>query len=143
MSNLQLNRETRVLSYQREDHKQSCFPFVWMRDNCQCENCFHLQSQARKINCETFDVNAEPIEAKFVEEGLQVIWNDNHQSTYALEWLQRRDFAEDVRAEYLVKSYRPEKKIWSKNQFNEIFKTFDFHKILESDEGEMVYLWNF
>ena len=136
MSNLQLNRETRVLSYQRAaDQQQSSFPYVWLRDNCQCENCFHLQSLARKINCETFDVNAEPIEATFVDEGLQVIWNDNHQSVYALEWLQVRDFAANVQAEYLVKSYRPEKLIWSKNQFNEIFKTFDFHKILESDKG--------
>ena len=142
MSNVHLNKNTRVLSFKRNEHSevQSIFPYVWLRDNCQCELCFHLQSQARKINCETFDVNAEPSDAKIVDEGLKVVWYDNHESTYNLNWLKERDFAEDVRNKYLVKSYRPEKLIWSKNQFNEIFKTFDFQKILNSDLGEFLCL---
>uniref|UniRef100_A0A182MIK2 Gamma-butyrobetaine hydroxylase-like N-terminal domain-containing protein n=1 Tax=Anopheles culicifacies TaxID=139723 RepID=A0A182MIK2_9DIPT len=33
------------------------FPAVWLRDNCQCERCFHRGSSSRVLNWELFDVD--------------------------------------------------------------------------------------
>lgn len=36
------------------------YPFVWLRDNCQCEECFHKTSLSRIINWEKFDISVSP-----------------------------------------------------------------------------------
>lgn len=133
-----LDHKSRVLSFNRIEGKlQSKFPYVWLRDNCPCANCYHPNSNARKIDCETFDTNSEPKEAIFVPEGLKLVWNDNHESVYSIEWLTARDFSEDVRQKYLTESYRPEKRIWGKEEFKEVCKSFDYNKIMEDDEGNL------
>ena len=40
------------------------FPFVWLRDNCQCPACFHPGSNSRTINWEAFDVDTYPCDVK-------------------------------------------------------------------------------
>lgn len=36
------------------------FPLVWLRDNCQCAQCFHHESSSRIIDWTRFDVNVQP-----------------------------------------------------------------------------------
>lgn len=37
------------------------YPLIWLRDNCQCSNCFHAQSKSRTIDWTKFDIrNAQP-----------------------------------------------------------------------------------
>lgn len=38
------------------------YPLVWLRDNCQCSECFHTVSNSRTINWETFKLNVKPKE---------------------------------------------------------------------------------
>lgn len=41
-----------------EKHK---YPLVWLRDSCQCSECFHAQSKSRSIDWTKFDFkNARP-----------------------------------------------------------------------------------
>lgn len=131
-----LDHKARVLSFNRtEGNLQSKYPYVWLRDNCPCAICYHPNSNARKIDCETFDTDTEPLEGSFIEEGLKLVWTDGHESVYTLDWLKARDFSEDVRQKYLVESYRPERTIWGKEQFKDICRSFDYNKIMEEDEG--------
>lgn len=37
------------------------YPFVWLRDNCQCSSCFHKESLSRVVDWRTFDVDVMPI----------------------------------------------------------------------------------
>lgn len=40
------------------------FPAVWLRDNCQCSECFHKDSNSRTIMWKDFDVNVKPLEVQ-------------------------------------------------------------------------------
>lgn len=41
--------------------KEFKYPLVWLRDNCQCSNCFHAQSKSRIIDWTKFKFeNAQP-----------------------------------------------------------------------------------
>ena len=40
------------------------FPAVWLRDNCQCPQCFHESAIARNIVMNTLDVDIKPAELK-------------------------------------------------------------------------------
>lgn len=36
------------------------FPLIWLRDNCQCSQCFHVMSNSRTIDAEKFNFNIQP-----------------------------------------------------------------------------------
>ena len=36
------------------------FPFVWLRDNCQCSQCYHESSDQRAILMADLNVNTKP-----------------------------------------------------------------------------------
>lgn len=129
------DRGHRILRFETVTDGELTFPFTWLRDNCQCEKCFHPHSEARIINCQQFNVNEELIGANYADENLRVAWGSGHVSNFSLKWLKTRSFSDNVQKKYLVGSYRLPKKAWSKNEFKGIFKTFDFQKILDTDEG--------
>lgn len=62
-------------------------------------------------------------------------WNDNgeHKSIFDYEWLKARNFSRENREQYLKRFYQPEKKLWSKRDFKNVIKRFDFTEIIEDD----------
>lgn len=40
------------------------FPIIWLRDNCQCLNCFHEPTNTRTIDWDNFNFNVEPRKVK-------------------------------------------------------------------------------
>ena len=44
-------------------HEPFRFPYVWLKDNCQCESCFHPVSKTRKILFQDLDPDIQPISA--------------------------------------------------------------------------------
>lgn len=36
------------------------YPAIWLRDNCQCDQCYHKGSNSRTVNWCNFDVNVNP-----------------------------------------------------------------------------------
>lgn len=46
------------------ENKTHYFPLVWLRDNCQCEKCYHEQSSSRILNWDSFNVD---VKTEFVE----------------------------------------------------------------------------
>lgn len=36
------------------------YPAIWLRDNCQCDKCFHVGSHSRTVDWSSFDVNVKP-----------------------------------------------------------------------------------
>lgn len=54
-------------------------------------------------------------------------------SNYDVEWLLERSFSAENRTRYLENHYRPQPKLWSKNQFE--MKIFQAKEVFENDEG--------
>lgn len=36
-------------------------PIIWLRDNCQCSECFHPETFARIIDWDNFDFDVKPV----------------------------------------------------------------------------------
>ena len=54
------NRDTITVTW--DSGVTSEFPAVWLRDNCQCPQCFHESEIARNIVMSTLDVDVKPTE---------------------------------------------------------------------------------
>lgn len=46
-----------LLLVQLETQKSFEFPIIWLRDNCQCHECFDEVTSCRTIDWETFNLN--------------------------------------------------------------------------------------
>lgn len=117
------------------------YPFVWLRDNCQCPECFHQTSLSRTLNWENFDLSVSPKNVQIDEskKTLNVIWSDkDHQSEYSFQWLKERNFTQHNREKYLKTFYRPAKNLFGKKDFDKIVQSFDFQKIIDTDDGELL-----
>lgn len=48
------NRFAIIETNEGESKVQFKYPLVWLRDNCQCNECFHAESSSRTLNWEKF-----------------------------------------------------------------------------------------
>jgi gamma-butyrobetaine dioxygenase len=110
------------------------FPHVWLRDNCQCDACFHRSANSRFIDWSQFDLNVKPRDVSQDANTVKVIWEDGHKSSYQLNWLKFRSFTPESRKTYDMTIYKPTKKTWNKDTFGEAMAKFDYTEILVSDE---------
>lgn len=117
--------------------KKYRYPFVWLRDNCQCDVCFHQSSRSRVINWENFNTNPKLKKVEHDRENGKITftWEDNHVSQFDEQWLLDRNFTQENRDRYLHDVYRPKKTYWTKDEFKDTLKTFEFKDILETDQA--------
>ncbi|XP_078576344.1 gamma-butyrobetaine dioxygenase-like [Branchiostoma floridae x Branchiostoma japonicum] len=74
------------------------FPYIWLRDNCQCSECFQSDLNKRLVLTSELDLDVAPAHAAARDRGnsLHVTWPDGHQSRYDWQWLRDRCFIYNV-----------------------------------------------
>jgi len=75
------------------DGQQSCFHFLWLRDNCACDQCIDSGSHERVYSI--LDIPADlRAQSATVSDlgGVQVVWSDGHASHYHPGWLRHFDY---------------------------------------------------
>ncbi|CAH1259059.1 BBOX1 [Branchiostoma lanceolatum] len=81
----------------------SKYPYVWLRDNCQCPKCFAAEHNNRRIMTSDIDLDAAPVttvvSGKDRGSSLYVTWPDGHRSQYDWQWLRDRCFSPRARAD--------------------------------------------
>lgn len=115
------------------------FPYVWLRDNCQCEQCFHPSAKSRIIDWSKFDLNVQPKNVNKSDNSVQVTWNDGHISDFKLSWLNFRSFMKESQQNYTNTLYKPAKITWHGNDFDKVFSKHDYNEIVNSDNA--LYDW--
>jgi len=77
------------------------YPLIWLRDNCQCVNCFDPRALGRSFLWNDFNLNIQVSSASLSDNGqLQIIWDDGHKSNFSSKWLQERAFNDVARKRY-------------------------------------------
>ncbi|XP_017137643.1 gamma-butyrobetaine dioxygenase [Drosophila miranda] len=125
-----------IVEIDEADGQRLKYPQVWLRDNCQCTECFHAATRARKSNWERgpLHVGAQRVSYDEQCQQLQVHWQDEHKSVYELQWLRERDFGDAARQKYLDEVYRPPVQLWRKTQFEEVRREFLYQNVLDRDD---------
>lgn len=60
---INVNSQHKILIIDNKLKQQTLrYPIAWLRDNCQCSECFHGDSSSRTVNWEHFDVNSYPVD---------------------------------------------------------------------------------
>ena len=73
--------------------RSSRYHFIWLRDNCWCEECRVLQTGERRIFTAYLPPDIAPTSAVLDGDAVAVTWNDGHDSRYTLSWLDAFDYS--------------------------------------------------
>lgn len=95
-------------------------PFLWLRDNCQCDQCRILETQEKQFLLHTVPVDISPNSVEVKEESLLVIWPDDHESLIPLSKIEQSG-----------KPRYPERKVWA-SKF--VPKKYDWSEFLDERE---------
>eukprot|EP00795_Rhopilema_esculentum_P010422 gene10422-19124_t len=123
-----------------DDGDQSKYPFIFLRDNCQCEHCFHATAMQR--TCDVvgkLSVDIKPESTWLSEDGVTMEWEDGHRSSFSFKWLRDRMFP------------KPEKEIGSMidcglkpvtwgSELAEKIPKYEFGKVLTDDTTLLSWL---
>ena len=109
--------------------KQYDLPFLWLRDNCQCDECRIQETQEKQFLLHTVPVDISPKGVEIKDEKLIVLWPDNHQSVIPFNQIE-----ESGKPRY------PEHKSWT-SKFTP--SGFDWSKFLDDDEIALKALTTF
>ncbi|XP_032080386.1 gamma-butyrobetaine dioxygenase isoform X1 [Thamnophis elegans] len=121
-----------------EDGSESLYPSVWLRDNCQCPDCFLHSAKARKLLLENLDIDIEVKDVILTEQKkkVNIVWPDDHTSEFEAEWLKKRCFSDQARAKAREELFLSERQYWGSELE---LPTMDFEEVLHSDER--AYKW--
>ncbi|XP_063395411.1 gamma-butyrobetaine dioxygenase [Cydia fagiglandana] len=115
------------------------FPYVWLRDNCQCEQCFHRSAKSRTVDWSKFDLKVKAKNVQKDENSVKLTWDDGHISEFDLKWLEFRNFSAENKRIYDSAIYKPAKIAWEGNDFQKICSKHDYDEILNSNQA--LYNW--
>lgn len=75
------------------------FHHMWLRDNCQCSECYHPETHQRLLDTLKISADLRPRSVQLYEnsgsidsDGLAVEWEDGHRSNYPLAWLKAHSY---------------------------------------------------
>ncbi|KAM6459366.1 gamma-butyrobetaine dioxygenase isoform 2-T7 [Liasis olivaceus] len=121
-----------------EDGSESLYPSVWLRDNCQCPDCFLHSAKARKLLLENLDINIKVKDVTLTEQKkkINIVWPDDHTSEFEAEWLKKRCFSDQARARTQEELFLSERQYWGSDLE---LPTMAFEEVLHSDES--AYKW--
>ena len=107
----------------------SMFPTSWLRDNCQCNNCFNHQAEGRSLLMQDYDVNPAIKDVSVLMSGkLDIEWLDGHRSEFSWNWLKNRSFNDNSRKSYREKYQLPKVIIF---KYVDFFINSNFLSIVE------------
>ncbi|KAF0881750.1 gamma-butyrobetaine dioxygenase [Hyaena hyaena] len=118
------------------DGAESLYPAVWLRDNCQCPECYLDSAKARKLLIEALDVNIGIKGLTFDRKKVYITWPNEHYSEFEADWLKKRCFSQQAREKLQRELFLPECQYWGSELQ---LPTLDFEDVLKDDEH--AYKW--
>ena len=115
---IQIKKDSVILS--TDSSKEYDLPFLWLRDNCQCDECRIIETQEKQFLLHTVPVDISPKSVEIKDEKVFVLWPDNHQSVIPL-----------IQIEESGKPRYPERKSWT-SKFTPT--RFDWSEFLDEEE---------
>ncbi|KAK8388022.1 hypothetical protein O3P69_020126 [Scylla paramamosain] len=135
-----LLHDQKMLQVHWEDGSVDSYPYIWLRDNCQCPNCYHPVSLARRVMLKDLDLSVACVDVKMSNggEGIEMLWTDGHQGTYDAHWLHERAFR-GPKPEPREREYRLKQQLWGR-ELQDKLPSVSFPEFLRDDHTLLTFL---
>ena len=87
-------------------------PFLWFRDNCQCDECRINETQEKQFLLNTVPLGIKPVKALEVEDSFLITWEDSHQTIIPFEVINNSLQSRYPKHQSWPKNFIPKKIDW-------------------------------
>ena len=93
-------------------------PFLWIRDNCSCNECRVQETQEKRFMLHSVPMDIKPKNVRLSERNIQIVWPDDHETSISFD---------DIKS--LAMPRKPEKDLWTNDFIPNYYGWDDFlHK---------------
>ncbi len=90
-------------------------PYLWMRDNCPCNECRVQETQEKRFMINSVPADLKPKSVDLDESHVHILWPDGHETSIGFDYIKS-----------LEKPRKPEKVLWSNDFIPNYFYWNDF-----------------
>lgn len=122
-----------------EDGSSTKFHNIWLRDHCQCKQCYNSDTHQKEFNILDVPLDIQPTNVSINDQNNQVAikWPDSHETSFDAEWLKQHSYHGDTKP----LNHKEEPFLWDKKTIESNMPCgFDFAKVL-SDDDELFTLF--
>ena len=147
IENVHRGSDTRHLKVSWNDGTFSRYPYIFLRDNCKCPQCFEPKSkQSLQHTIVEIGLKIEAKTASSSDDGqrLMCVWPDGHESAYDLEWLrnnrmpEKEEIRENMNTDCLVKD---DLILWDAKMMQDKIPSYDCNAVMNDDQSLFEYLY--
>lgn len=94
----QVRTMDRFLEVDWDDGTASRFHYVWLRDNCYCDDCHDPSTHQKMVWLVDIPEEIAPLDMAFTERSISIDWNHlAHKSRFDTQWLRAHCYSERAR----------------------------------------------
>jgi len=109
-------------------------PYVWLRSNCRCSQCYNSTTEELEMSLLDVTTGANPVEIIDAKESdrTEIVWSDNHKSSYNLVELCDSLFESEIRQS----NSQSKPVFWNNKSLGESngFPSVDYEAYLRDDD---------
>lgn len=144
MSNVEESSAKKVVSITWQDNTSDVYPYIYLRDNCQCPECYFKESNQRLCDVvRDVDINVKPTKVKLSEDGsnVSITWPDSHVTVLDADFLFTKRLPSDAELKGRVCTDVTTRKVtlWG-SEFKDHIPCMKFHDILSDEAVEFEFL---
>ena len=118
----------------------SSYPYIFLRDNCQCANCFHPSAKQRLFDTAlNVSVDIKPESVWQTTDAVNLTWEDGHQSSFEYNWLKERMFPDTDAGLQARNNCGLELKTWG-SELNGNIPRYDYDSVMKNDRTMLSWL---
>ncbi|KAI8333495.1 hypothetical protein EDC96DRAFT_451173 [Choanephora cucurbitarum] len=119
--------------------EDSTYSYLWLRDNCPCENCLHPSSRQKLHSSADIPLDIRPVDVQVTAQHAEITWSSPlrgrqeaspHVSRFPLEFLQQYQSKESSQ-KFRFGHLKPQ--TWAANEYELDWVSYDDY--MNSDEG--------
>ena len=88
-------------------------PFLWLRDNCQCDECRITETQEKQFLLHSVPVDIVPEHVEEIDNNIKIIWPDSHESFIPIDLIQNSYIPRYPDQCEWPEGFQPEKYSWT------------------------------
>ena len=124
--------DTEALKIRWEDGSSTKFHNFWLRDHCQCKQCYNYDTSQKELNILDVPLDIQPANVAIHDQNkLSIKWPDSHETIYDAEWLKKHSYNGGTKP----LNHKEELFLWDKKAIESKMPCgFDFTKVLSNDD---------
>jgi len=124
-----LNKKTLIVNW--DNNEQSNYHFLWLRDNCHCDECVTTLSKEQIFEICDVPFDIKPLSVELSKDNMiNITWDYNsHKSIYHPAWLKKHCYSKKAREKRNLKY-----KVWDQKRIKKELPLYEYEDVMNKDD---------